>query len=587
MAVSKTVTRLLTVSLSDAELLNNGRKLASILNDIEDKEENAEAALESAKAHKAEVKSEVKKLKSDIAKLKYSLVTGFEDRDIECVWEPNFDTGQMFLIRKDNWTVIERRPMTQKEKQIPLFDQTSTQDATATSTASKVLPIDKNAKKKEDKKAKEKPKESSLSEQPGAPVPAQAITDGVDLSHLKSSGIILTHFKSGDFLIISLELDGHIKQITAEEYERAYIKYPDYATFDTLQDAALKHVQKLSSEALVSLFNDLKDEAPYKSSDSQPDAVETTAAQSTAISKENIEIEFILRLINGQDHLVLFVGDEERPISLHKLAVRFFGDVWVGERAEDLYDATWKRITKAWKQTDLKLLWDELAPDQAQPSQSDTNQAEIDAAMMEAAAEHLQSPQKDFVLVAPFKHKDGLWWRFIKDGQVAEASPVMVFNLLNPSKAEGISLGEIEHHSKQLINDASQAVLLGCWKEFSINPITNQPEAAAPQSTPENKPKNQQFIKVLRKADGTILLTRKSSGENRILYEMRVKIIEETGWQIDGRLIKNAVQNLSDEELELAWKHLGVDYQQQKSNVTSMSSKKKSPGKGKGKETSI
>jgi hypothetical protein len=112
---TKRVVRNLAVHLSDAEILEYGRRLAQANSDVHNEEERQ-------KQVKTELKSKLEGFELERTRLSSIVSSGRENRDIPC--DMVFDYSRLIVevIRLDTKEVAETRRMTEAEQQRKLFD---------------------------------------------------------------------------------------------------------------------------------------------------------------------------------------------------------------------------------------------------------------------------------------------------------------------------------------------------------------------------------------------------------------------------------------------------------------------------------
>lgn len=108
------IVRVLPVRLREEEIDERGRRLAGLV----EEHRNIEQAKKDADAN---FNSDLKRTDSQISVLSRQVHTGTEDREVECIWEPNYGRGFAELRRADTMAVIETRGLTDEEKQKQLF----------------------------------------------------------------------------------------------------------------------------------------------------------------------------------------------------------------------------------------------------------------------------------------------------------------------------------------------------------------------------------------------------------------------------------------------------------------------------------
>ena len=107
-------TRRLPVKLTEDEITQRGRASAKFDRD--------RAALEETKkAANDEFKAKINACTESISKLSQSIMTGEEDRDVECVEERDYVRKVAELHRTDTGEVVEVRPLDASELQEKLF----------------------------------------------------------------------------------------------------------------------------------------------------------------------------------------------------------------------------------------------------------------------------------------------------------------------------------------------------------------------------------------------------------------------------------------------------------------------------------
>lgn len=111
---TKTIRRNLQCNLTQDELLSKGAELSQTMVDI--------AQLNERKAVQAREMSEEIKKKTGVANNLVRIVnSGMEMRMVECEKMMNYAEGHVLVRRLDNGEVLEERPMTEDERQLPLL----------------------------------------------------------------------------------------------------------------------------------------------------------------------------------------------------------------------------------------------------------------------------------------------------------------------------------------------------------------------------------------------------------------------------------------------------------------------------------
>jgi hypothetical protein len=106
--------RRLPVKLSDEEQRQRGKTMAERVEEYNREEADAKAASTVAKAR-------LKNLRRDIDQLADVVTTCTERRDVECAMMRDDRRSEIVWMRLDTHEEIERRPMTETERQQPLF----------------------------------------------------------------------------------------------------------------------------------------------------------------------------------------------------------------------------------------------------------------------------------------------------------------------------------------------------------------------------------------------------------------------------------------------------------------------------------
>jgi hypothetical protein len=107
--VTKT-TRKLPVFLTDAELIQRGADLSSNMKKMKVMED--ERVTENDKR-----KSDIKLVKEIVDKLVATIAERTEERDVQCDQIPYYASGMVEIVRCDTGEVIDKRPMTDSERQ--------------------------------------------------------------------------------------------------------------------------------------------------------------------------------------------------------------------------------------------------------------------------------------------------------------------------------------------------------------------------------------------------------------------------------------------------------------------------------------
>lgn len=100
-----------------------------------------------------EFNQQIKAFKQEIKNICSARDSGYEDRDVECDIRKNTKKKTMELVRLDDNTVVESRPMEGNEFNADLFDEPEEKAASGKKKARKKKVVKKTAKKKAAKKA--------------------------------------------------------------------------------------------------------------------------------------------------------------------------------------------------------------------------------------------------------------------------------------------------------------------------------------------------------------------------------------------------------------------------------------------------
>ena len=106
--------RLLPVELTEEEHRDRGKALGAAL------EAQTELEVE-LKDFSEDQKSKIKEQQKRARALSRVVVSGQENREVECVWTPDHTSGLMVLWRLDTGVQVDSRPLTLAEKQRNLF----------------------------------------------------------------------------------------------------------------------------------------------------------------------------------------------------------------------------------------------------------------------------------------------------------------------------------------------------------------------------------------------------------------------------------------------------------------------------------
>jgi len=110
---SKPTKRNLKVALTAREVADRTSSYFETLNQMED-------AIARFKAVKDEHNANVKFLNAQSQRLRHAADSGFEYRDVPCVEHFDFDRHVVIVVRQDTYETVDSRPMTDKERQMPL-----------------------------------------------------------------------------------------------------------------------------------------------------------------------------------------------------------------------------------------------------------------------------------------------------------------------------------------------------------------------------------------------------------------------------------------------------------------------------------
>jgi hypothetical protein len=107
---SKTITRTLPVTLTDAEMVAMARRLGDVQNEIN-------AAEEAEKARKTEAKADLARLETERNGVAQIISSGRRSIDVECTLYFDYTAKRAVLVRNDTGDEIENRRMSDAELQ--------------------------------------------------------------------------------------------------------------------------------------------------------------------------------------------------------------------------------------------------------------------------------------------------------------------------------------------------------------------------------------------------------------------------------------------------------------------------------------
>jgi len=113
--------RVMTVQLSDPEVLNAAREIAAQIRQLERLKFEKKA---NAKNYDGMIAS----VEEEIGSLRDKITTGKWETEVTCVEAPNYDTREMLVIRTDTDEVIDRRPMSSAEAQTDICEVEGAQE---------------------------------------------------------------------------------------------------------------------------------------------------------------------------------------------------------------------------------------------------------------------------------------------------------------------------------------------------------------------------------------------------------------------------------------------------------------------------
>ena len=107
------IEQVLPVRLTDAEVLDRGRRVAEL------SRERAQAEAEKKMAM-LEFKHRIETAERDMAELLSAIHSGNEWRSIQCEKVTHRDIGEVTITRLDMGAIVETRPMTNRERQVAM-----------------------------------------------------------------------------------------------------------------------------------------------------------------------------------------------------------------------------------------------------------------------------------------------------------------------------------------------------------------------------------------------------------------------------------------------------------------------------------
>lgn len=114
-AATETMKRLCSVKLSEGERVKRGDEMA-----------DAEVKIEALKAERSDLARQVKSLEKRRNELGHALENGTEERELLCVWEPDYPKNVFRLKRPDTGEEIDTRPMSAQDLNVDLFPTSDT-----------------------------------------------------------------------------------------------------------------------------------------------------------------------------------------------------------------------------------------------------------------------------------------------------------------------------------------------------------------------------------------------------------------------------------------------------------------------------
>ena len=112
------VTELLSVELTETEVLEYSKELAKHTQDLDTLEVRKKDLV-------AELNAGIAKIKAELNILSRKIVTGEEERDVECQWDFDWEGGVRVLVRQDNAEEVRSLPISDFERQaaVPTEDE--------------------------------------------------------------------------------------------------------------------------------------------------------------------------------------------------------------------------------------------------------------------------------------------------------------------------------------------------------------------------------------------------------------------------------------------------------------------------------
>lgn len=103
-------TRILTCELTTQEITQRGERLAALCEQIEQAKDDLASNVK-------DERERIKALELDRGKLAYIVIHGVEERPVECMTTFDYRTLSVYTVRTDTGEELDRRPMTEQERQ--------------------------------------------------------------------------------------------------------------------------------------------------------------------------------------------------------------------------------------------------------------------------------------------------------------------------------------------------------------------------------------------------------------------------------------------------------------------------------------
>lgn len=112
--------RVLVCQLSEDEVDAKSRELARATMDMRDQEEARTAYVENTRHERKRLDEAVKDRRAAVIDLATAVSTRTVERDVPCDWRFDLESGKAILVRRDTDVAVEKRDMTDEERQLKI-----------------------------------------------------------------------------------------------------------------------------------------------------------------------------------------------------------------------------------------------------------------------------------------------------------------------------------------------------------------------------------------------------------------------------------------------------------------------------------